>query len=156
MVQAIMLSNTCSMLLCHAGCSMLLLCTCVQTNMKLQLQDQTASKGKGWIVLVNGVSGFRRCFVWGLPHSSSALKLQNGVALEFFRFQSSKQGTQKKLELQLPKLQKVCKSRVKSVWLALVSSLLEFCSGAISDIPLVRVKTGVGFYSHRSCIRQWW
>jgi hypothetical protein len=28
---------------------------------------------------------------------SSALKLQNGVDLEFFRFQSSKQGTQKNL-----------------------------------------------------------
>lgn len=58
-------------------------------------------------------------------------------------FQISKQQTRyskKNLELQLPKLQKVCNSRVKSVWLALVSSLLEFCSGAISDTPLVRVK----------------
>lgn len=154
MVQAIMLSNTCSMLLCHAGCSMLLLCTCVQTDKKLQLQDQTASKGKGWIVLVNGVSGFRRFFVWGLPHSSSALQLQNGVDLEFFRFQSSKRGTQKNLNCDSQNFKKFVTLELECL---VGSSQLSFGVLFWSHIrhPL-RVKTGVGFYSHRSCIRQWW
>lgn len=72
-------------------------------------------------------------------------------------FQISKQQTRyskKNLELQLPKLQKVCNSRVR-VFGWLQSALFwSFVLEPYQTPPQLGSKTGVGFYSHRSCIRR--